>query len=165
MPNIVYSSGGEELLDKAKALWEKLNQLHATTSPNFEGYYAGQTWKKRKGEIIRSSRKGGVRVDLAYAGKDRQLVGFCISHVTKENEGELDSIYVEEEFRNSGMGDRLMIGALNWFHYQGVSNMKIAVTTGNESVIQFYERHGFSPRIIVLENPTLESTACPANGA
>lgn len=165
MQTVVYTSGGEEVLDKAQELWEKLNQLHATSSPDFEGYYSGQTWKQRRGEISRGSRKAGIRVELAYAGSDRRLVGFCIAFVTKENEGELDSIYVEEEFRKSGMGDRLMIAALNWFRYQGVYNIRIAVATGNESVIQFYERHGFSPRVIVLENPSLESSPCPADGA
>ncbi|NYT12764.1 MAG: GNAT family N-acetyltransferase [Methanomassiliicoccales archaeon] len=163
MQNIVYTSGGEEVLDKAKELWEKLNQLYATSSPYFEGYYADQTWKKRRGEISRRSRKAGIRVELAYAGSDRRLVGFCIAYVTKENEGELDSIYVEKDFRNTGIGDRLMIAALNWFHYQGTSTVKIAVETGNEEVIQFYQRHGFSPRTIVLENPPLESSLVPAN--
>jgi ribosomal protein S18 acetylase RimI-like enzyme len=164
MQNIEYTSGGEEVLDKARELWEKLNQLHATSSPNFEGHYTGQTWIKRRGEIYSRSRKAGIRVELAYAGSDRRLVGFCIAYVTKENEGELDSIYVEEEFRNTGMGDRFMIAALNWFRYQGASRVKIAVETGNEEVIHFYQRHGFSPRAIVLENSPPESSLIPANG-
>jgi hypothetical protein len=75
MQNIVYTSGGEEVLDKAKELWEKPNQLNATSSPDFEGYYADQTWKKRRGEISRRSRRAGIRVELAYAGPDRRLVG------------------------------------------------------------------------------------------
>ena len=72
MQNIVYTSGGEEALDKARELWEKLNQLYASSSPDFEGYYARQSWKQRRGEISRNSRKAGIRVELAHAGADRR---------------------------------------------------------------------------------------------
>ncbi|MCG0275390.1 MAG: GNAT family N-acetyltransferase [Thermosediminibacteraceae bacterium] len=65
--------------------------------------------------------------------------------------GEIDSIFVEEKYRNYGLGDRLMKRALEWLNSNHVKTKIIMVAEGNENVLEFYKKYGFYKRRIILE--------------
>ena len=150
MEAIGYESGGKELLPRVKPLWEKLNWHHLLTSIYFKHHYSVFTFDGRQKRFLNESIRL-LYVDLAHDQKHRQDVGYCITSVSREDVGEIESIYVDAEYRKLGLGDQLMKRAMVWLDDQGVTARTLSVSVGNDDVLPFYQRYGFYPRKIVLE--------------
>ena len=78
-------------------------------------------------------------------------MAYCITTISPDNEGEIDSIYVEERYRGHGFGDELIKRSLEWMDKKGVKKKTVRVAVGNQDAMSFYERYGFLPRSITLE--------------
>jgi GNAT superfamily N-acetyltransferase len=78
-------------------------------------------------------------------------MGYCVAVINMESIGEIESIFVEKDFRNAGIGDALMTKALKWMETQHVESKIVAIAIGNERVHQFYTRYGFLPRVTILK--------------
>ncbi|MFZ5989484.1 MAG: GNAT family N-acetyltransferase [Bacillota bacterium] len=145
---IVEISIGE--VDVIKPLWEKLYELQRRNSTYFLECYGELTFEERMKRLYDKVGKGLVRIDAVRDNNhvDR-YVGYCISSVTGV-EGEVDSIFLEEEYRGIGIGDMLMENALRWIDTNNAKSIKISVIYGNDAVLPFYEKHGFYPRSYVL---------------
>ncbi len=151
MKDIKYISGGIELLDSIRTLWEQLIVHHAEISKYFSEDLLERTFPKRKDGLIEKSKQGKLRVDLARSEHHGKYVGYCVSVVNKKNIGEIESIFVEEDFRNSGIGDTLMNKTLKWMKTQQVESKIVKVATGNDHAHLFYSKYGFLPRITVFQ--------------
>jgi ribosomal protein S18 acetylase RimI-like enzyme len=147
--NIVYSSGGVELLEPIQPLWEKLNQHHALVSPHFAADFQGKTFDGRKAALLEKYADGEMRIDIAHAQGEN--IGYLISAITSEGVGEIESIYIDEGFRGQAIGDELMRRALAWLDEQNVHTKVIDVAVGNERAYAFYARFGFFPRVVTLK--------------
>ena len=90
-------------------------------------------------------------MNLAKDAFKGRFVGYCVSSISPEMEGEIDSIYVEEEYRSEGIGGSLIQRALSWMDENGIKKRVIVVANGNEESIAFYKNYGFYPRATVLE--------------
>jgi ribosomal protein S18 acetylase RimI-like enzyme len=145
--DIRYISGNEELLDSIKCLWEELNKVHLAKSPYFKESFARNTFDARKGALLASAQKGRLHVILAY--DNSLLVGYCVSSILEEA-GEIDSIYVSDDYRNRGIASSLMEKSLAWLNQNNSKKTVIKVAVGNEEVLSFYAKHGFYPRLTEL---------------
>jgi len=85
----------------------------------------------------------------AAEDKGGALVGHCICSVRDET-GELDSIYMEPEYRGQGVGRKLAESGLAWLKQQGCRYIDVLVAGGNEAVLPLYEKLGFCVRGTVL---------------
>lgn len=144
MASPVIIEGGVELLDDIKPLWELLNRHHADISSHFSDYFKNFTFESRKTALEAKARRGTLRI--FFAKVDGQVAGQCIVSLMPELLGEIDSIFVAEEFRNKRIGDSLMQAALNWFDANGAKSKTVVVVHGNEAANTFYARYGFMPR-------------------
>jgi len=156
LEDTVIVSGGTELLDGVQNLWEQLNAHHVSLSPHFADVFSRKTFAERKQALLNQGT-GGLRVLLARdpAGG---LIGYCISTVSADRIGEIDSLFVLPEHRGQGLADGLMRLSLVWLREQNVSRIRLTVAAGNEQVFGFYARHGFFPAKIILEQmPDLSS--------
>ena len=151
MEDIEYISGGIELLDSIRTLWEQLIVHHAEISTYFSEDLLERTFPKRKDGLIEKSKQVKIRVDLARSEHRGKYVGYCVSVVNKENIGEIESIFVEEDFRNSGIGDTLMTKTLKWMETLQVESKIVKIATGNDRAHLFYSKYGFLPRITVFQ--------------
>lgn len=142
---IGYVSGGIELLDDIAPLWVKLNQLHATVSPHFRPESQKRTFDERRQELIGKSACGRFRIDIARPKNRLGTIGYCVSTIDMERTGEIDSIYVEEAYRNLGVGSHLMNTALAWMESCDVAKKQVVAGFGNDAALGFYERFGFFP--------------------
>ncbi|MGB9936468.1 MAG: GNAT family N-acetyltransferase [Methanobacterium sp.] len=149
--NISYHELNKDQIDRIKPLWNKLRDYHATISPNFSNTYAAIEFEDRRGEILKKSANGTLRIDIVKDEDSNCYIGYCISSISEENIGEIDSIFLEEEYRSSGIGNKLMTRALNWINEKGVKGKKIVVAVGNEELFSFYQKFDFLPRHIILE--------------
>jgi ribosomal protein S18 acetylase RimI-like enzyme len=150
MVNTTYISGNVSLIDKIKPLWEELNQQHLSLSPYFKDYYLTLTFQDRKKAILQRSLGGDVRVDLALDSSGK-LIGYCVTSIDNLATGEIDSIFVNPQYRKQGIGRALMEKALEWLNSKGVKKKIVSVAVGNEQVYRFYSRFGFLPRRTLLE--------------
>jgi len=146
---IIRASGND--LDIVKPLWEKLNELHESLSSDFKQLYQEMNWKKRKIQLVNKS--ANMLVECAIENNSNQIIAYCISTIDKANEktGEVDSLFVEKNYRHTGIGKQLVQNALNWLMIQNTEIQKLSVAAGNETVMEFYKQLGFYPRNTVLQ--------------
>ena len=139
-----------EDIDSIKPLWEKLNTLHFNLSPNFKSRFKSNTWEKRKNKLFDKSHQ--MLIEYAVDHENR-VVGYCISTIDKTDNsmGEIDSIFIEKEYRGLGIGKELMNNAINWLNSNKIETQRILVGAGNEGVLKYYQEFDFYPLHIVLQ--------------
>ena len=150
MSNYSLNRGGRDDLDLIKPLWEKLNAMHRDLSVHFSERHKLMHWENRKLKLLEKS--AGIIVDYAE-NSNHEIIGYCISTVDKDDPktGEIDSLYIEEAYRRSGIGKAFMTRAMEWLDSKGTETQKIMVAVGNERVLDFYEQYGFYPMHLVLQ--------------
>lgn len=150
MLKIKYTETDQRGLDLIADLWRKLNEHHQVRSPYHAGHYAKMNFGIRKKQLLGKSQKGALHIDLAEDVKTGKLVGYCVSTISAVKQGEIDSIYIEEDYRRCRIGDNLMKKALKWMDNLGIAEKIIAVAVGNEEAFAFYSRYNFYPRVTYL---------------
>lgn len=105
--------------------------------------------RKKYFEMITST--GTLRLDLARDPVTDRLVGYCVSSVSSEKNREIESIFVEPDYRSHHIGSDLISRALAWMDACGVRRKRVSVDDGNEEAWKFYRKFGFYPRITILE--------------
>lgn len=138
-------------IDLIESLWEKLREHQGARSPHFAQHYANRTWRARKTELLEKARTGALCIDLAKDLDTRKVVAYCVSTVSSKGKGCLESIFVELDYRGNGIGDSLMLRALEWMNNRQAKTVVLEVGVGNEAVIAFYNRYDFYPRTILLQ--------------
>jgi hypothetical protein len=107
MLNIVFSEGTEELLEYVKPLWEKTRDFHRDKSTFFKASMGKICFNNRKEELLGKAIDGGIRIHLAKDLDKGRYIGYCVSTVDHKKIGEIDSLFVELEYRNNG--------SISWF--------------------------------------------------
>lgn len=151
MATIEYLVGDKKVLDEVKELWEGLNAHHRVNSKHYADFYSSFTFEARKADLLKKTQNGNLRVEIAIDKEIGQNVGYCISSIDEGKIGEIESIYILNDYRGMGIGDRLMKNALDWMDEMGAIKRVVTVATGNEQAFGFYEKFGFYPRRTVLE--------------
>lgn len=150
MNKFEFTNGSSELLNLVEPLWEKLRKHHETKSNYFSNEFKNFKFEVRKSKFIKDSNMQ-VKIDLIKDIEKDIYIGYCISTINKDLIGEIDSIFVEKEYRIHGLGEKLMNRALEWLNNYNVKTKIIAVAEGNEDVMEFYQKHGFYKRRVILE--------------
>lgn len=152
MPHIAYRDTGIHEIEIIRPLWEHLNEHHCVRAGFFRDYYTKISFDDRKDFFRRRAASGALRLDLALeAGTGDRCVAYCVTSLSKELEGEIESIFVEQPFRSMGIGTVLMTRALAWLDGNGSTRNRVSVGDGNEDAWEFYRKFGFYPRMTVLE--------------
>ena len=146
-----YIEMDENGIDQIKFLWEKLNEHHKNKTAHFLEYFSNNSFEQRKNTILQQSKFEKIRVEIVRDSELNNFIGYCVSSVDLQQNGEIVSLFVEASHRTSGIGATLMEHAINWMENLGVHSKHIVVTYGNEEVLSFYEKFGFYPRILKLE--------------
>jgi diamine N-acetyltransferase len=148
---ITYTQMGAEGLDLVAPLWMKLRLHHKERVPEiFKDNFGRVTFESRKKQLLEISLKGAILIDLARDNNTGNLVGYCVSSITENKQGEIESIYIEKDYRRMGIGDRFMKKALEWMDARDVTRKIIGVAVGNEEAFGFYAKYNFYPRVSIL---------------
>lgn len=150
MSKFEFINGSRELLDLVEPLWEKLKKHHEINSNYFSDNFRNLTFEIRKNKFI-NDKNLRVKIDLIKDKEKDLYIGYCISTINKDLMGEIDSLFVDKEYRKYGLGDNLMNMALEWLSSNQVKTKIIGVAEGNENVLDFYKRYGFYKRKLILE--------------
>jgi diamine N-acetyltransferase len=146
--NFSISIGGPELLDRVAPLWEIHRQHHAALAPQWAKTLA-RCFDDRRTTLL-AKATGGLLVVLAT--QDNQDIGYCVSTIGSNAQGEIDSFHVLSSHRSRGIGTALMSRTMEWFKSKSITDIAIDVLAGNDAAERFYTRHGFSPRTIRLQH-------------
>jgi len=147
---IVVETGARDL-NFIQPLWEKLNQHHLNQESVFKDHYAQFTFQKRAEDLLKKTREGDMHIGVVKDKKSGRPVAYCITTINQDKEGEIDSIYISENYRGQGWGDELMKRSLKWMKKKGVTKKSVRVSFANQEVVSFYERYGFFRRSITME--------------
>ena len=101
--------------------------------------------------------------DVLVAEKDGQIIGMAsVFSVTvnprpyrvQQTYCELDTIFVQEAYRNQGVGKALLDAAWNWAKARNHASLQLMTLGENQDARRFYERAGLREHKIVyiLEN-------------
>jgi len=148
--DIIYIELKNEEINLIKPLWENLKEQHCEVSTYFPGKYGKFSFEERKAQILNKTIAGCIKIDIVKDKDNDQYIGYCVSSIL-ENIGEVDSIYINENYRNSNIGTQLMKRSLHWMDKKNVINKKIVVAVGNEELFSFYKKFNFYPRHIIIE--------------
>lgn len=158
MERFIIKRSGYDNIDMIKPLWQRLNLLHYEISPHFKQHYRVVNWELRKSNIINKSKE--ILFEYALDTHNSQLVGYCISTIDLQfpDCGEIDSLFIEEGYRNEGLGKKFMENAINFLNGRNVQSIRLVVGSGNESVMEYYKQFGFYPSFVVLHKDQKELT-------
>ena len=140
-----------EGIDAIRPMWEKLRAYHSRLSWRFARDMRQLTFEPRKQEFLAKAAAGKFHLEIVGAISNNTDVGYCISSLSAEGRGEIDSIFVEEDFRGRGIGTELITRALAWLDKMGASSKFVTVAYGNEDAVSVYRRFGFYHRTILLQ--------------
>ena len=121
-------------------LWDELNEHHLRGSDHFKAWFRDYTFEKHVAMRIRGKDCLAQAVE-----SDGRREAFCISTMDGISRGEIDSLYVREEYRRRGMGRLLVESSLSWFEERRAAEVTISTAGGNEEVFGFYAKFGFFP--------------------
>ncbi len=120
-------------------------------SVDFKRHYLSMTFENRKRALLEKAACGEMRVDIAVDKQTNQKIGYCLSSINEAKTGEIESIFVAEDYRGSGVGGTLLQKALTWMDVKAAEKKVVAVGAGNENAFGFYGRYGFRSRKTVME--------------
>ncbi len=147
----VYRVVDETNFDTVQPLWEKLKAYHANLPWRFAADVRRSTFGPRKQELLAKAASGKLRIELVSASLPLVDFAYCISTVSADGRGEVDSLFVDDGFRGRGIGSELLRRALAWLESAGATSKLVTVAHGNEEALALYRRFGFHPRAIVLQ--------------
>lgn len=151
MPAVEYRETDIRDIELIRPLWTQLNEHHRVRARVFRSHYEQWTFDDRKVYFEKIAGAGILQVELAFDRESARYVGYCISSVSADHSGEIESVFVEEEYRSQGIGSTLVHRALSWLGAKGSIRNRVSVGDGNEEAFGFYQKFGFYPRMTVLE--------------
>jgi len=132
-------------IDSIKTLWESLNAHHLAKSTHFKSHFSEFTFEKRMAALNKRDR-----LIVYVAEYKNENIGYCIASVDGLI-GEIDSLFIKTEYRSQGVGEELMILALQWLEKQNCETIRVSIAEGNENALNFYRRFGFMERLVVMQ--------------
>ena len=147
-PALTIRAGGPELLDEIEPLWMQLRAHHAGLSETWRQSLLQANFPDRRSKLI---AKGARGLHVFLAAESGIVVAYCVCTVAANGQGEVDSIFVDEMHRGSGVGYHLMDLAMQWLMKMQASPIVVDVLAGNEGALRFYERFKFQARTVRLQ--------------
>jgi diamine N-acetyltransferase len=130
-----------------KPVWECLNAIHLRDSVFFKGHYRAFTFEKRLEGLLKHEDDDLKITVVSGVGA---ALGYCLSTISGDS-GEIESLCLLEELRGGGFGRMLVESHVAWMRDRKCARIRVSVSHGHESVLGFYEKLGFRPRLTVLE--------------
>jgi diamine N-acetyltransferase len=84
-------------------------------------------FEPRKQGTLAKAAAGKLRIELVSVVSQTTDIAYCITTVSADGCGEIDSMFVEEHFRGCGIGSELVRRALGWLDSVGASSKVVTV--------------------------------------
>jgi phosphinothricin acetyltransferase len=165
VPPVEYRTTDIAGIEVIRPLWNRICEHHRIRARTFRAFFESTTFDDRKAHFARCAEAGDLQVDLACDPATGRCVAYCVTSLSAERTGEIESLYVDEAYRSLGVGTALVRRALMWLDENGSIENRVSVAEGNEEAFPFYRRFGFYPRRTVLEQVRESAPPRPAGDA
>ena len=129
----------------------QLNEHHQERASHFRFHYEQMNFGDRKAYFEKIATTGTLRLNLARDPVADRFVSYCVSSICPDNTGEIESIFVEPDYRSHHVGSNLISRALDWLDACGVRRKRVSIGDGNEEAWGCYRKFGFYPSMTILE--------------
>lgn len=140
-----FRSGNAELLPYCESLWDLF--IHSqiknagVMSDGISEYIQGM----RNGDLLTKTARGKLHIQLVDLGDINKPIGFCITSLSKDKIGEVEVLYILEEYQGNHLGTQLLQTALKWMAVHNVMEKRLKVVVGNENIFGFYQKFKLYP--------------------
>jgi ribosomal protein S18 acetylase RimI-like enzyme len=155
--------GGEELLDAPQALWLSLRDHHHSVAPELGAVREDEeSWARRRSEyaswlaqdngaFFLVARRGDQVLAYAFV---RPLRRSSTTWALEHDELDIETLSVSPEARGSGIGKRMIALIREEVTRGGYGGLQVTAIAQNVDALRFYEREGFAPEFIHLQDTT-----------
>lgn len=150
MNSFQFQVGSIELLPYCQNLWELFIQNQIQNAGEMSDGVAAYLQSQRDGGLLAKTSDGKLHIQLVYASNHQELIGFCITSLSRDRIGELEALYVLDKYQGNSLGTKLMQTSLQWLEENNALEQKLVVAAGNEQVFTFYQKFGFFPGYTTL---------------
>lgn len=126
----------------------KLSKEMADFHRQIDDYYQSGREIDNKKWILKKFGKRNFKILIAKKGN--KIIGYGISEIRKPKSyivpqkiGDLMNLYVEEVYREKGVGRKIFEQFLQWFKKRNIKNIELSVDARNEKAIKAYKKYGF----------------------
>ncbi|SDJ40757.1 Acetyltransferase (GNAT) family protein [Halovenus aranensis] len=111
---------------------------------------------------IRESICNHIATGRLLVARDEAIRGFIMftievgGYEQDVTRGLIENLYVDPDYRNDGVGSRLLGNAETELQTQGADVVTLDVMAANEAGRRFYRRHGYEPHRLELEKDISE---------
>jgi len=149
MSIITYKRLSIRNLLEIKPLWEELNKIHLADSVYFKEHYQSFSFESRSSKWMKLKEDN---IFILVAQTDNLTsIGYCVSTIDIDKNAEIDSLFVDTNFRKQGIGHELIEKSKEWLQKNSCKSIRLSVSYGHENVLPFYLKSGFFPRLTTLE--------------
>lgn len=150
MNSFHFKEGSSELLNYCGNLWELFISNQAQNAGEMSLGVQEYLHSLRNESLLQKTKDGKLHVQLVYVGKEQEPIGFCITSLTKDRVGEIETLYVVDRYQRNKLGGKLFQNAMAWMETEKAIEQRLVVATGNEKVFNFYAKYGFFPGYTTL---------------
>jgi ribosomal protein S18 acetylase RimI-like enzyme len=145
----------EHDLDMIIELWKELMDFHKVRDPHFSRSPHGHDkfMEHISGAIASETSK------VLVAEHDGTIVGYCLAFIAnyppvfeKEVRGDIADLAVTENYRRTGVGEKLCKEIQHWFKEKKVQRIEVRVAVTNEVSTSFWRKMGYRPYLEILYN-------------
>ena len=136
-------------LHRIRFLWEELNEYNNSLHRKCFGEKLPKDWAHESQDLIKRAQECRIRFHLARVNKE--IVGYCLSSINNDLQGEIISLFVCPEFRDKGIETCLANKHMKWFCENNVRSIFLYVHPCNCDAIRFYWKFNFFSHSPLME--------------
>lgn len=132
-------------IDAITVLNSQLADYHKVIDPYYKS--GSETKSSFKEYITRIIQNKNATVIVAEPDK---IIGYAVGiiekakpFVTPEEIGRISDMFVEEKYRNQGIGKKMVDTLINWFKQKGIIYVELSVDSRNEIGVTAWQNLGF----------------------
>ena len=114
-------------------------------------------WAKEEGEAYFSDLVANDNNIGLLATIEGKVVGYLVGRLIAASsyrpikQAELESMFVQDEYRGQKIGTNLTDRFLEWAREKNARQVTVSAYEANDKAIEFYEKLGFQPRNLTLQ--------------
>ncbi len=130
-------------------MWDAVRRFHRELEPHWPRQWANPPPDilSRLAQELQAYWSDAGRKVIFVCDTGQELVGFIRVALMDSwvCPGQVESLYVRDDYRSQGVGHVLMAQALAWCVAHGAAEVGLHVSASNAGAVRFYERLGFRP--------------------
>ena len=138
-----------------KAMFWQLHAFNAALDPRFA---LSESWEESfDGHLTEILTEHTAVCFMAYDLRNGRPAGFVLAGVHTDSSmwkhrewAEIEALFVDKEWRGSGLAQNLLDAVYGWAEKQGQSVVQLYVTASNERAINLYRNEGFQPTQLIM---------------